>query len=141
MKTKLIGLFLLIAINSNAYQQSHEKQYNWNKYLKSIQFRTDYRIMIEKIKKREGFSPVRYSDGKYIYIGYGQNVSLYHESIPETINQYEATIILKQSFWKHVLMVKKVFPKLKGKELIDNAYLSYIMGIGKLIKIRKYELR
>lgn len=132
MKTKLIGLFLLIAINSNAYQCIHEKQYNWNKYLKTIQFRYHFRNLVETLKIEEGFRAKRYSDNGYDCIGYGQRTKFYPEQIPDSISTKEADLILKNSLWGHLKLVKRIYPQLRGKRLLEATKTSYQKGIKKV---------
>ena len=132
MKTKLILLILIVAINCKAYQQSHEKQYNWNKYKQSIQFRNHFRNLVETLKREEGFRAKRYSDNGYLCIGYGQRTKFYPEQIPDSISTKEADLILKKSLWRHIKLVKRVFPSLRGKKLLDAAKTSYQKGIKKV---------
>jgi hypothetical protein len=123
MKTILI---LLI------FQFNHETYDNWQNYLKQTAFRCHFKQTIETLKREEGFSPVRYMDGKYPCIGFGQRTKFYPEQIPNTITITQADIILKNSFWNHIKLVKRVFPLLKGKRLLDAAKMSYQKGIKKV---------
>jgi hypothetical protein len=127
-------ILILILLNStiNAYQYTHEKQYNFELYKRSIQFRVQYTQMINKLKIREGFRAKRYNDHGWDCIGYGQRTKFYPEPIPKIITEKQADLILRKSFYRHLKLVKRKWPKLCGKGLIHYAYLSYVNGIGRI---------
>jgi hypothetical protein len=132
IKTTLILILILLNSNLFAYQYTHEKEYNWSHYKRSIQFRVQYTQTINKLKIREGFRAKRYNDHGWDCIGYGQRTKFYPGPIPEIITEKQADLILRKSFYRHLKLVKRKWPFLRGKKLIDYAYLSYINGIGRI---------
>lgn len=115
-----------------AYQQSHERDYNWNKYLKTIQFRYHFRNLVKTLKIEEGFRPKRYSDHGYDCIGFGQRTKFYPDIIQDSINIKQADLILKKSLWRHLKLVKRIYPQLRGKRLLYATKTSYQKGIKKV---------
>ncbi len=118
----------------NTFQLTYEKAEHFKRFKGSLLFRHEFSLMIKKIKRQEGFRAIRYNDLGYDCIGYGQRTIFYPFVIPEKITEVEAEKILKHSFWRHIYLCKKVFPKSKGKDLIDKAYVSFTFGIKKLKK-------
>ena len=132
IKTILILILILLNSTLNAFQYTHEKYYNWSHYKRSIQFRVQYTQMINFLKIREGFRAKKYDDHGWACQGYGQRIAFYPEPIPEIITEKQAEFILRKSFYRHLKLVKRKWPKLRGKELIHYAYLSFINGIGRI---------
>lgn len=86
-----------------------------------------YEVVVSYIKKHEGFSNVRYMDGKNVAIGYGCHVK-YHGVIPDTITQLQADSILRVSFNGNLTYIKSHFKVSYNKQLAL-AHLSYAKGI------------
>jgi len=133
-KIVIMAILMCFSKNVEPFQYSYENNYHWSRYKHSIQFRVQYTQMIKIIKHREGFRPKRYDDKGYDCIGFGQRTKFYPEIIPDSITEEQADLILRKSFYRHLKLVKRKWPKLKDKKLIHFAFLSYAYGVRKIKK-------
>jgi hypothetical protein len=103
----------------------------------SVLYKKHYNLIIEKLKKQEGFRAYYYDDKGYSCIGYGQRAAFYPEKIQEPITVKQAFIILEKSFNRHIKMVKRIYPNINGIKLLQLAKISYQSGIIKVIELMK----
>ena len=126
----IIFSFMHLSINSGAILKG--------KKINIPEIKEDnYQKTIDFLKKNEGFSPVFYDDFGYKAIGYGQRIAFYNDSIIEPITEIQGDSILKKSFWNHLKLIKKNFPKLNKNKQLALTHISYTVGfraVNKLVK-------
>jgi len=105
----------------------------------NVSYKKQYNLVIEKLKKQEGFRSYYYDDKGYRCIGFGQRAAFYPEKIQEPITVKQASIILEKSFNRHIKIVKRIYPKIDKIKTIKLAKISYQSGILKVIKLMKTE--
>lgn len=99
------------------------------------QYKKLYHITISFIKETEGFSADWYLDGDYACIGYGQRQAFYHKRIIAPITEEQGEDILRDSFNKHIQLVRRLHPRLNRFQVLAMAHLSYNAGISKVNKV------
>lgn len=90
-------------------------------------------IIINEIKRREGYSEKVYSFGKHYYIGYGHQIDFENEpyAVTTTMSKEEATFVLREDYFKYVEIVEKLYSIQDNRKYII-ASIGYTVGIGKL---------
>ena len=86
-------------------------------------------LIINEIKRREGFSENVYSYRGHYYIGYGYQLD---ETSTLTITEEEGSLLLIDEFNRHVKLVENFYKIEDGRKYIL-ASLSYNIGFSKLI--------
>jgi GH24 family phage-related lysozyme (muramidase) len=137
MKLLLIIIQILLTLfnNLNETTPSIGTKLTYKKSTRDYQYENLYNITIEFTKKNEGFRANWYDDGGYACIGFGQRQQFYHKRIVAPITEEQGEEILRDSFNKHIQLVRRLHPRLNRFEVLAMAHLSYNAGISKVNKV------